>query len=113
MFANQAKPESDFFVAPHPVIALLIPYGLLLTFSSALFPENIPSFVPLGDFAKYLGDYILRLERLEILRMILLLLFYVLTTSLLSFINLTNVSLTFPRKYKRSLKSRERMDESP
>ena len=56
MFANQAKPESDFFVAPHPVIALLIPYGLLLTFSSALFPENIPSFVPLGDLAKYLGN---------------------------------------------------------
>ena len=56
MFVNQARPEPDFFLPPHPVISLLIPYGLLLTFSSALYPDNIPSFVPLGDLAKYLGN---------------------------------------------------------
>ena len=37
-------------------VAILIPYGLLLTFSAALFPQNIPTFVPLGELAKYLGE---------------------------------------------------------
>lgn len=50
------RPNPDFFVPPHPVIAILIPYGLLLTFSSALIPENIPSYLPLGELAKYLGN---------------------------------------------------------
>ena len=53
---NKNNPPSNFFVPAHPVIALLVPYGLLLTFSAALFPENIPSFVPLGELAKYLGN---------------------------------------------------------
>ena len=55
MSINRANPPPDFFVFPHPLIVLLIPYGLLLTFSSALFPDNIPSFVPFGELAKYLG----------------------------------------------------------
>ena len=49
-------PPRDFYIPPHPVVALLIPYGLLLTISSALFPQNIPSFFPLGDLARYLGE---------------------------------------------------------
>ena len=53
---NKNNPPSNFFVPAHPVIALLVPYGLLLTFSAALFPENISSFVPLGELAKYLGN---------------------------------------------------------
>ena len=56
MSNNRAKPPLDFFVSPRPLIVLLIPYGLLLTFTSALFPDNIPSFVPLGELAKYLGN---------------------------------------------------------
>ena len=56
MLTNRFSPPPDFFVPAHPVVALLIPYGLLLTFSSALFPDNIPSFVPLGELARYLGN---------------------------------------------------------
>ena len=56
MLVNQARPAPNFYVAPHPIIAILIPYGLLLSFSSALFSDNIPSFVPLGELAKYLGN---------------------------------------------------------
>ena len=56
MSITRANPPPDFFVPPHPLIALLIPYGLLLTFSSALFPDNIPPFIPLGELAKYLGN---------------------------------------------------------
>ena len=50
------NPPPNFFIPAHPVIAILIPYGLLITFSSALFPQNIPSFVPLGELARYLGE---------------------------------------------------------
>lgn len=53
---NKNNPPSNFFVPVHPVIALLVPYGLLLTFSAALFPENIPTIVPLGELARYLGN---------------------------------------------------------
>ena len=56
IFTNRANPPPNFFIPAHPVLALLIPYGLLLTFSSALFPDNIPSFIPLGELAKYLGN---------------------------------------------------------
>ena len=53
---NKNNQPSNFFVPAHPVITLLVPYGLLLTFSAALFPENIPTFVPLGELARYLGN---------------------------------------------------------
>jgi hypothetical protein len=46
----------QFYIPPHPIAILTIPYGLLLTFSSWLYPQNIPSTAPLGDLAKYLGD---------------------------------------------------------
>ena len=56
MFRSRASPPPHFFIPPHPIVAILIPYGLLLTFSAALFPQNIPTFVPLGELAKYLGE---------------------------------------------------------
>lgn len=53
--SERLRLASDYYVPPHPLIALGVPYGLVLTFSAWLFPDNIPTFVPLGGLAKYLG----------------------------------------------------------
>ena len=45
-----------YFVPAHPLSMVLVPYGLFLTFSSFLCPSTcIPSFLPLGFLATYLG----------------------------------------------------------
>ena len=47
---------SNFYVVPHPIFWLTVPYGLLLTFASALFPTSIPAYLPLGPLATWLGQ---------------------------------------------------------
>ena len=54
-FTGSVEEESEFFVVPHPLILVGIPYGIFLTFLSALFPTSIPSFLPLGPLATWLG----------------------------------------------------------
>ena len=44
---------SSFYVIPHPIFWLTVPYGLLLCFASALFPSSIPDYLPLGPLARY------------------------------------------------------------
>ena len=45
-----------FFVPAYPLFMVLVPYGLFLTFSSYLCPTTcIPSFLPLGSLATFLG----------------------------------------------------------
>ena len=45
----------NFYVPPHPIVIVAIPYGLLLTFLAAFSPASIPSTAPLGLLAAYLG----------------------------------------------------------
>merc|ERR1711990_358033 len=48
--------NSGFFVPVHPVLGIVICYGLYLTFCSALCPlQCLPSYLPLGSLASYLG----------------------------------------------------------
>jgi len=48
--------DDGYFVPAYPVFMVLVPYGLFLTFSSYLCPSTcIPSSLPLGSLATYLG----------------------------------------------------------
>merc|ERR1712243_80187 len=49
-----------FFVPLHPLIVIVLVYGLYLTFCSALCPENmtvLPLWAPLAPQASYLGTH--------------------------------------------------------
>ena len=40
---------------PNPIAVFLVPYGLYLVFYAWLSPSTIPSTIPLGTIAQYLG----------------------------------------------------------
>jgi len=52
---NTRVGSASFYVVPHPIFWLTVPYGLLLCFASALFPTSIPDTIPLGSLARWLG----------------------------------------------------------
>jgi len=45
----------DFFVPPHPISIVIVPYGLFMVFAAWLSPDLIPQTWPLGALAYYLG----------------------------------------------------------
>ena len=53
---SEIQLNDGFFVPAYPLFMVLVPYGLFLTFSSYLCPTTcIPSFLPLGPLATFLG----------------------------------------------------------
>ena len=49
----QLKP--NFYVPPHPLVVLTVPYGLFLVFTAWLAPDLLSDLIPLGGLAWYLG----------------------------------------------------------
>ena len=49
--------DANFYVFPNPIAIFLVPYGLYLVFYAWLSPSTIPSTIPLGTIAQYLGMY--------------------------------------------------------
>ena len=49
--------DANFYVFPNPIAIFLVPYGLYLVFYAWLSPSTIPSTIPLGTIAQYLGKY--------------------------------------------------------
>ena len=47
--------DTNFYVFPNPIAVFLVPYGLYLVFYAWLSPSTIPSTIPLGTIAQYLG----------------------------------------------------------
>lgn len=52
---NRNRPKPNFYVPPNLLFSLTVPYGLMLTFWSAIAPLSIPPFLPLGPVATALG----------------------------------------------------------
>ena len=52
---SKVQLQPDYFVPPHPISIVTIPYGLFLVFAAWLDPELIPQDWPLGALAYYLG----------------------------------------------------------
>ena len=53
--SSKFRLDADFFVPPHPLSMVAIPYGLFMVFAAWLSPEVIPQTWPLGALAYYLG----------------------------------------------------------
>lgn len=47
--------NDGYFVPAYPLFMVLVPYGLYLTFTSYLCPSCLPSSLPLGPLATFLG----------------------------------------------------------
>ena len=47
--------KPNFYVPPHPLVLLTVPYGLFLVFTAWLAPSLLSDLIPLGALARYLG----------------------------------------------------------
>ena len=51
----QVTLKPNFYVPPHPLVILTVPYGLFLVFTAWLAPSLLSDLIPLGALARYLG----------------------------------------------------------